>query len=123
MVEAVGACSTDIYEAVVALSRSIAGCSDLETLLSGVAESVRRIVGFDYVGMALHDAKGNAMRSRILREQGPPVASLSLTVDEDPAGWVWLHQQPLVIPRLEDEVRWPKFRSRAHAANICSLTL
>lgn len=30
---------TAIYEAVVALSRSIAGRSDLESLLAGVAES------------------------------------------------------------------------------------
>ena len=44
MIGAVEASSTDIYEAVVALSRSIAGRSDLESLLSGVGESLRRIV-------------------------------------------------------------------------------
>ena len=43
----VAASSTDIYEAVVALSRSIAGRRDLESLLSGVGESLRRVVSFD----------------------------------------------------------------------------
>ena len=42
MIEALEASTTEIYEAVVALSRSIAGRSDLESLLSGVGESVRR---------------------------------------------------------------------------------
>ena len=57
MIEALEASTTEIYEAVVALSRSIAGRSDLESLLSGVGESVRRIVGFDYVGLTLHDTR------------------------------------------------------------------
>ena len=70
MIGAVGASSTEIYEAVVALSRSIAGRSDLESLLSGVAESVRRIVGFDYVGLTLHDPKGNVMQGHFLSEPG-----------------------------------------------------
>jgi hypothetical protein len=50
MTGAVEASSTDIYEAVVALSRSIAGRTDLRSLLSGVAESLRRIVSLDHVG-------------------------------------------------------------------------
>ena len=44
MIGPVGASSTDIYAAVIALSRSIAGRTDLRSLLSGVAESLRRIV-------------------------------------------------------------------------------
>jgi transcriptional regulator with GAF, ATPase, and Fis domain len=99
------ASSTDIYDAVVALSRSIAGRSDLESLLSGVGESLRRVVGFDCVGLALHDPKGNRMQDHILRESGTPVASICLQVDQDPAGWVWLNQQPLVIASLAAETR------------------
>ena len=41
MIGAVEASSTDINEAVIALSRSIAGRADLSSLLSGVAESLR----------------------------------------------------------------------------------
>ena len=63
MIGAFGASSTDIYEAVIALSRSIAGRSDLESLLSGVGEPVRRIVGFDYVGLTLHDRKRTVCRA------------------------------------------------------------
>ena len=123
MIGAVGASSTEIYEAVVALSRSIAGRSDLESLLSGVGESLRRIVGFDYVGVILHDPKDNRMHAHILREPGPDVVIPSEPVDEDPSGWVWLNQQPLVIVHLEAETRWPEFRNRAQATGINAVTL
>src|SRR5215469_12611105 len=123
MVGAVEVSTTEIYEAVVALSRSIAGRSDLESLLSGVGESVRRIVGFDYVGLTLHDPKVNAMQGYFLRKPGAATNYLSLPVDQDPAGWVWLHQQPLVIACLEAESRWPEFRDRVRATGVNAMTL
>ena len=98
MIGAVAASSTDIYEAVVALSRSIAGRTDLRSLLSGAAESLRRIVTFDHLGLILHDPNSNSMQGHILNAPGNPViTSLQLPVEEDPAGWVWQNQQPLVV--------------------------
>mgnify|MGYP001767606633 CR=1 FL=1 len=46
MIRAVSASHSDIYEAVLELARSIAGHTDLESLLSGVAQSLRRVVDF-----------------------------------------------------------------------------
>ncbi len=124
MIAAVGASSTDIYEAVVALSRSIAGRTDLTTLLSGVADSLRRIVKFDHVGVILHDPYGNTMRGHILNAPGNPViTNLDLPVDQDPAGWVWLNQQPLVVSPLQSETRWPEFVRRTKGFGIASLIL
>ena len=109
MTGTVGASSTDIYEAVVALSRSIAGRTDLRSLLSGVAESLRRIVRFNHIGMSLYDPNGNVMQKHILEAPGNPViTSPQLPIDQDPAGWVWLNQQPLVISPVHSETRWPE---------------
>ena len=114
MISTVRTSSTDIYEAVLALSRSIAGRTDLDALLSGVTDALRRIVNFDYVGMILHDPDENAMQGHILNAPANPVLTrLRLPVDQDPAGWVWLNQQRLIIPRLECETRWPEFVGRA----------
>ena len=55
MIGTMGASASEIYEAVLSLSRSIAGRTDLEALLSGVRESLRRIVSFDHLGLILHD--------------------------------------------------------------------
>ncbi len=118
------ASSTEVYEAVVALSRSIAGRSDLQSLLEGVAESLRRIVRYDHVGLILHDPTGNAMQGYIQNAPGNPVIrTLRLPVDQDPAGWVWLNQQHLVISSLQSETRWPEFVSRARDFGITTLML
>ncbi|PWT97655.1 MAG: Fis family transcriptional regulator, partial [Terriglobia bacterium] len=113
MIGALGASSTEIYEAVVALSHSIAGRTDLKSLLSGVAESLGRIVRFEHVGVTLHDHIGNVMDEYILKAPGNPVVTeLRLPPEDDPAGWVWRNQEPLVIS-LHSETRWPEFVRRA----------
>ncbi len=124
MIDPVAASSTDIYEAVLALSRSIAGHTDLRSLISGVAEALRRIVTFDHLGLILHDPNGNAMQGHILNAPGNPViTSLRLPVDEDPAGWVWLNQQPLVISHFESETRWPEGVRVASELGISTLVI
>ncbi len=124
MIGAMAASSTEIYRAVVALSRSIAGRTDLRSLLSGVAESLSPIVRFDHVGLILHDPTGNAMQGYILNAPGNPViTSLRMPVDEDPAGWVWLNQQPLVVSDFQSETRWPEFVRRSREFGITTMVL
>lgn len=43
----------------------------------------------------------------------PAIKSLKLPVEEDPAGWVWLNQKPLIITHFESETRWQGFIGRA----------
>src|SRR5271165_3342647 len=124
MIGAVAASHTEIYKAVVALSRSIAGRTDLRSLLSGVAESLCQIVRFDHVGLILHDPIGNAMHGYILNAPGNPViTSLRMHVGEDPAGWVWLNQQPLVISDFQTEARWPEFVRQSREFGITTMVL
>src|SRR6202790_1440990 len=116
MIGPVGASASEIYQAVLSLSRSIAGRTDLEALLSGVRESLRRIVSFDHLGLILHDPESGAMQGHILNEPGAPmITSLQMPVEADPAGWVWLNQQPLILSSLDAETRWPEFLGRARA--------
>ncbi len=123
MTGALGASSTDIYEAVVALSHSIAGCTDLRSLLSGVAESLGRIVRFDHLGVILYDAVSNTMQGHILNAPGNPVfMELRLPLENDPAGWVLLNQEPLVIS-IQSETRWPEYVRRARELGISTTIL
>jgi len=116
MIGTMPATANEIYEAVLSLARSIAGRTDLEALLSGVRESLRRIVSFDHLGLILYDADSGAMQGHILNEPGNPViTSLRMPVEADPAGWVWLNQQPLILSNLDAETRWPEFVSRSRA--------
>src|SRR6202162_5546769 len=116
MIGSMPATANEIYEAVLSLSRSIAGRTDLEALLSGVRESLRRIVSFDHLGLILHDPENSAMQGHIINEPGAPViTTLRMPVEADPAGWFWLTQQPLILSHLDAENRWPDFTSRARS--------
>ncbi len=113
-----------LYRAVMTISQSIAGCADLRSLLEGVAKALRQIVIFDYLGLVLHDPKDNAMEGQILHEPGnPEITALRLPVAEDPAGWVWLNQKPLVVSVAQAEGRWPDFMRRARDLGIRTLAL
>ena len=118
-----GSSPGDVYEAVITLARSIAGRNDVESLLSGVGESVRGVVGFNYIGLSLHDPGGDRMRDYVWREAGRSVEVRVLPVDQEPAGWVWINQQPLVVRCVEDESRWPEFRDRAREIGVRAVTV
>jgi formate hydrogenlyase transcriptional activator len=125
MIDSVGASSSQIYEAILALSRSIVGHSDLESLLAGVAKSLRQVVDFEYVALILHEPEGNRMRLHVLDAAGPvdTGGAPPFPLGQDPCGWVWLNQQPLVIPSVESEARWPEFMERVREAGVRALTL
>jgi formate hydrogenlyase transcriptional activator len=125
MIAAVRASSSDIYEAVMAMSRSIAGRNDLGSLLSGVAECLQRIVAVDFAALILHDEGSESMRYYVLDASAPEDVGPArcFPVEQDPAGWVWLHQEPLMIPRVEAESRWPEFTAWIRTAGMHSLTL
>jgi formate hydrogenlyase transcriptional activator len=64
------------------------------------------------------------MQGYILNEPGNTVINrLRLPVDQDPAGWVWLNQQPLVISDFESETRWPEGLRVARELGISTLVL
>ena len=115
----------EIYGALFALAKSISGHNDLEGLCRGLAQSLQRVVGFQYLGLMLHDPARNVMRLHALTATEPVTVedSATLPIDEDPAGWVWLSQKPLVISTIVGETRWPKSIERARRRGLCSLFL
>ncbi len=119
------ASSSEIYEAVLALARSIAGHTDLESLLSGVAESLRQVVDFEHLGLALHEPDGNVMKVYVLSTSGPVSVRepQQFQVEQDPSGWVWANQRPLVISSVEEETRWPEFMQHLLTSGVKALTL
>jgi formate hydrogenlyase transcriptional activator len=115
----------EIYEALFALAKSIAGHNDLEGLCRGLAQSLQRVVGFEYLGLMLYDPVRNVMRLHALTATEPVTVEDSppLPIDQDPVGWVWRTQKPLVISTLSGETRWPESVERARRRGLCSLFL
>ena len=64
------------------------------------------------------------MQGYISNEPGNPVLTrLRLPVDQDPAGWVWLNQQPLVVSPVQSETRWPEAARLGRHLGISTLVL
>src|SRR5712692_6448480 len=98
------------YQALLEVSEAIAVHRDLSELFRDLAKRLHRVVLFDHMRLLLYDPERHTMRLHVL--ETPQARELSpcseLPVDESPGGWVWQSQQPLVIPRVEDETRFPK---------------
>ncbi|HOL72740.1 MAG TPA: sigma 54-interacting transcriptional regulator [Bryobacteraceae bacterium] len=126
MIRTVSASQSSINEAILELARSIAGHNDLQSLLSGVATSLRKVVNFEYLALTLHQPQGNRMQSYVLSSTSGSVkthAMATLPVAEDPSGEVWSTQQPLVIPSLAKESRWPQLVKIMLGAGVRSIAL
>jgi formate hydrogenlyase transcriptional activator len=117
---------TPIYEALFELAHAISGHNDLDSLCSALFRSLKRVVKFDFLVLILHDESSNTLRMNAIAsaDKIEVVDPPSVSVDDDnPAGWVWQNQKPLVIPRLEKEDRWPDILGRLRERRISSFVM
>jgi formate hydrogenlyase transcriptional activator len=110
------------------VSRIIASRRNLSELFHDLAERLHRLLDFSYLGVMLYDPAQHVMRLHNL--EGAPRGSLrpgaEFAVEDIPSGWVWQHQQPLVISDLERETRFPRARQALREyglGSFCSLPL
>jgi formate hydrogenlyase transcriptional activator len=115
----------EIYQALFELSQSIADRNDLESLCEGLAKSLKPIVEFERFALMLYDPEADIMHVHgvIDGQTATREIDLTLPLERTPAGWVLTNQQPLVIPNLTLETRWPKFVGVLCSKHIVSLTL
>jgi len=96
------------YEALVEVSHSIASHPELAGLFRDLLQRLQSILRFDLLNLMLYDPTTNMMRLNVLEALVPVTVplSLALPLEDLPAGWVWEHQQPLLIRNLEEETRF-----------------
>ena len=99
------------YQSLLDVSKAILEHRDLSGLFRDLSARLHSILQFDFLNLILHDPARNTMRLHILERHG--AAALETTVvelplEESPSGWVLLHQQPLIIPDVSQETRWPE---------------
>ncbi len=115
-----------IYEALFELSHSISGHADLEGLCRALSGSLKRIVSFDILRLLLFNEASDAFQIYGLNlQENPDGASIRRMFygKDHPAGWVWMNQQPLIMPRLDLEKRWPELIEPAKAYGLSSFLL
>jgi len=99
------------HQSLLDVSQAILQHRDLAGLFRDLAVRLRAIVPFDFLNLVLYDAATNTMRLHILEtstDVEPHVPEMEFPPEESPSGWVYVHQEPLVIPDVNRETRWPK---------------
>ena len=103
----------DQCQALLEVSESIAEHRDLTVLFRQLAERLPRIIRFDSLWLVLHDPAANCMRLHLLAGVGPAAPEeiefpLLRPMEEAPSALVWSTQEPLVVPDLASDGRYPK---------------
>jgi formate hydrogenlyase transcriptional activator len=96
---------------------------DLAALFHDLAQRLHRVVRFDILTLTLHNAAQNTMRLHILETEEPSdvQTGMETPIEESMSGWVWQHQQPLIIPDLELETGYPRLIKMVRDRGIRSL--
>jgi formate hydrogenlyase transcriptional activator len=114
------------YESLVRVSEALRAYHDRETLFRSLARELRPVVAFSFLGLALFDEQTHAVAPYVLEASGEPATPPELSSDEQLTYWVLRHQQPLIIPVVEDETRFAQEMAYLRSQRIrstCSLPL
>jgi formate hydrogenlyase transcriptional activator len=112
----------DRYQTLLAVSEAIIAHRDLRSLFHDLADRLHQVAHYDFLALVLHEDATDTMRLHIL-ETADPVASRTavvLAVNEDPAGFVWQSQRPLITSNVEELGQWPQLLERVRPFGVQS---
>src|SRR5439155_8004167 len=116
------------YEALIRVSQAIGAHRDPKDLFSAMATEMHRVVQFDGIVVTQYDEASNEIRwtaCEVCSQQGP-VSPPDIPADETITKWVYQRQEPLVIPSLDREERFPRtiaFLKEKGFQSVCALPL
>src|SRR5258705_8973909 len=98
---------TERYEALLRVSQTLISIRSSEELFSVLARELRGVVNFYVMGVGIYDESAHEIRLTSYGEPGDPLQVPQLAPEETFTWWVYQHQQPLIIPSLDAETRFP----------------
>src|SRR5690242_11235809 len=108
------------YESLIRLAEAIRSEHDDKELFRLLADELRQVVPFD--ALAQYDEAANKVQWYMCESCTQPSAPLGdLSKEETVAWWVHRHQQAVVVPRVEEETRFPATIERLKQAGLRSL--
>src|SRR6202140_4149680 len=114
------------YEALFRVSQTLISIRSSEELFSILARELRAVVNFYVMGVGIYDEKAHEMLTKSYGEPGDPLQAPKFAPEETFSWWVYQHQQPLIIPSLDGETRFPAvaemLKSRG-VRSVCVLPL
>jgi formate hydrogenlyase transcriptional activator len=95
------------HQALLEVTESIATYRHLPELFHGLIERLPRLVNFDVLWLVLHEPSRNVMRLHIVETPSKAyIDVIERAIEHSPSGWVWEHQEALIVPDIAQEKRF-----------------
>src|SRR5260370_31019944 len=114
------------YEALLRVSQTLISIRSSEELFRLLASELRSVMNFYVMGVGIYDEKAHEMRTTSYGEPGVPLEAPRFAPEETFSWCVYQHQQPLIIPSLDVETRFPavaEMLKNRGARSVCVLPL
>lgn len=101
----------DRQTALLQVAQRISTHRDLPALFRDLAQRLPAVAPFDFIGLVLHDPAKHVMRVHVLETAEAHrltrrLDGMQIPLEQSASGWVWTHQQPMIIPSLAEETRY-----------------
>jgi len=117
---------TERYEALLRVSRNLISIRSSEELFRLLARELRAVVKFYVMGVGIYDPSAHQIRLTSYGEPGDPLQVPKFAPEETFTWWVYQNQQPLIIPSLDAETRFPavaEMLKNRGVRSVCALPL
>src|SRR5260370_5751577 len=117
---------TKRYEARLRVSQTLISIRSSEDIFKLLARELRAVVPFYVMGIGIYDENAHEMRTTAYGEPGVPLQVREFAPGETFTWWVYQHQQPLIIPSLDAETRFPavvEMLKNRGVRSVCALPL
>src|SRR5712671_4982503 len=104
---AAGTAATERYESLFRVSQTLISIRSSEELFRLLAHELRAVVNFYVMGVGIYDENAHQIRLTSYGEPGVPLQVPQFKPEETFTWWVYQHQEPLIIPSLDSETRFP----------------
>src|SRR6266568_5342665 len=114
------------YEALLRVSQTLISIRSSEELFSILARELRAVVNFYVMGVGIYDENAHEMNTTSYGEPGVPLQAPRFAPEETFSWWVYQHQEPLMIPSLDAETRFPAVTAmlgNRGVRSVCALPL
>ena len=114
------------YEALLRVSQTLISIRSSDELFSILARELGAVVNFYVMGVGIYDEKAHEMRTTSYGEPGVPLQAPRFAPEETFSWWVYQHQEPLMIPSLDEETRFPAVTAmlgNRGVRSVCALPL
>jgi formate hydrogenlyase transcriptional activator len=106
-VAAYDAAAVERYQALLRVSQTLISHRCPKELVGVLARELHAVVNFCYLGVGVYDSNTHEVRLKMFDECGGSIEPPELAPEDTLTWWVYQQQQPLVIPVIENESRFP----------------